>query len=97
MFLYIFSGNALYGKTIKKRKTHKCKICHRRENDTVRQRPVVAHGLVVDNIVVFVRYEPVPCFQKFTEEVAATRRKAGSDKAGTAAGNTAKLIAKLNI
>ena len=56
-----------------------------------------AHGLVVDNITAFVRYEPVQCFGKFMEEVAATRRKADSDKAGTAARNTAKLIGKLNI
>ena len=44
-------------------------------------------GLVVDNITAFVHYEPVWCFHKFTEEVTATRRKADSDKAGTAAGN----------
>ena len=55
------------------------------------------HGLVVDNITAFVWYKPVQCFRKFTEEVAATRRKADSDKVGTAAGNTAKLIGKLNI
>ena len=55
------------------------------------------HGLVVDNITAFVRYEPIPCFSKFTKEVAATRRKADFNKAGTAAGNTAKLIGKLNI
>ena len=55
------------------------------------------HSLVVDNITAFVRYEPVQYFCKFTEEVAATRRKVDSDKAGTAAGNMAKLIGKLNI
>ena len=41
-----------------------------------------------------VSYEPMACFRKFTEEVATTQRKADSDKAGTAAGNTAKLIGK---
>ena len=56
-----------------------------------------AHGLVVDNITAFVRYEPMACFQKNTEEVATTRRKADSDKAGAVTENTAKLIGKLNI
>ena len=55
------------------------------------------HGLVIENIIAFVCYEPVPCFSKFTKEVTATHRKADFDKAGTAAGNTAKLIGKLNI
>ena len=45
----------------------------------------------------FIHYELMACFQKCTEEVAMTRRKADSDKAGTAAGNTAKLIGELNI
>ena len=39
------------------------------------------HGLVVDNITAFVRYEQMACFQKFTEEVVATQRTANSDKA----------------
>ena len=56
-----------------------------------------AHGLVIENITAFVRYEPITCFSKFTEEVAATRRKADVDQTGTAAGNMAKLIGKLNI
>ena len=51
-----------------------------------------AHGLIVDNITTFVCYDPIPCFQNFTEEVASTQRKADADQSGTAAGNTAKLI-----
>ena len=55
------------------------------------------HGLIADNITAFVEYDPVPCFQKFTEEEANARRKADVDQSGTAARNTAKLIGKLNI
>ena len=43
-----------------------------------------AHGLIVDNITAFVRYDPIPCFRKFNEEVAATGRKADVDQTGTA-------------
>jgi hypothetical protein len=50
------------------------------------------HGLLVDNITSFVRYDPIPCFRNFTEEVANARRKADIDQTGTAAGNTAKLV-----
>ena len=55
------------------------------------------HGLIAENITAFVEYDPVPCFQNFTEEVANARRKTDVDQSGTAAGNTVKLIGKLNI
>ena len=45
--------------------------------------------------MMFVRYEPVPCFRKFTEKVATTHQKADNDKDGTAAGITAKLFGTL--
>ena len=51
-----------------------------------------AHGLIVNNITSFVRYEPIPCFAKFATEVADARRAADNDRSGTAAGNTAKLV-----
>jgi hypothetical protein len=53
------------------------------------------HGLKVNNVTAFIEYEPVACFQGFTEEISNARRKADSDQSGTAAGNTAKLIGKL--
>ena len=31
------------------------------------------HGLDIDNITVFIRYEPVPCFKTFAEKVANAR------------------------
>ena len=55
------------------------------------------HGLIAENITAFVEYDPNPCFQKFTEEVANARRKVDVDQSGIAARNTAKLIGKLNI
>ena len=56
-----------------------------------------AHGLIVDNIIAFFQYDPIPCFQKFTQEVANARKKADVDQSRTAAGNTAKLIGDLII
>ena len=56
-----------------------------------------AHGLIADNITTFFEYDPVPCFQKFKEEVANACRKIDVNQSRTAAGNTAKLIGKLNI
>ena len=53
------------------------------------------HGLIVENITTFIEYEPVACFQNFTQEVSNAHRKADIDRSGTAAGNTAKLIGKL--
>ena len=44
------------------------------------------------NITCFVRYDPIPCFKNFADEVANTRRHADRDQSGAAAGNTAKLI-----
>ena len=54
------------------------------------------HGLIAENITAFVEYDPVPCFQNFTEAVANARMKAAVDQSWTAAGNTAKLIGKVN-
>ena len=51
-----------------------------------------ADGLIVNTLTACVRYEPIPCFRNFTEEVATARRKADVDQTGTAAANTAKLI-----
>ena len=53
------------------------------------------HGLIINNITAFVQYDPIPVFREFAEKVAATRRKADCDEAGSAVGNTAKLIGKL--
>jgi hypothetical protein len=55
------------------------------------------HGLDVTNITAFIEYEPVRCFQDFTEEISEARRKADHDQSGTAAGNTAKLIGKVTF
>ena len=32
------------------------------------------HGLVIDKITAFIRYEPVPCLKDFTKEIANTWR-----------------------
>ena len=31
-----------------------------------------AHGVIVENITSFVRYDPIPCFKNFADEVANT-------------------------
>ena len=38
-----------------------------------------AHGLIVSNFTIFVRYKPIPCFENFAAEVANARRKADID------------------
>ena len=49
------------------------------------------NGLVVENIIAFIKYSLVACFKHFTDEVVQARRNADANTLNVTAGNTAKL------
>ena len=50
------------------------------------------NGLVVENVTAFIKYLPVACFKRFTDEVVQARRNADANTLDVAAGNNSKLI-----